>query len=209
MIDMTLTGADGNTSGQGASATPPPEVRRWSWGAFLLTWIWGIGNNTFIALLMFVPLLNLFIWIVLGAKGSEWAWRNKRWDSVEHFLKVQRSWARWGMAIWLLVIAACIALFMTIVMTFKSSEAFTRSMAAVEANAEVIDAIGSPISTGLPMGRMETSGPTGTANIQYSISGPKGKGTVYVEAVKDMGAWQIQRLVVEDDKTGKRIGIAP
>jgi hypothetical protein len=32
-----------NTSGQGVAAV-----------AFLLNWIWGIGNNTFIALLMFV-----------------------------------------------------------------------------------------------------------------------------------------------------------
>ena len=29
----------------------PPEIDRWNWGAFLLNWIWGVGNNTFIALL--------------------------------------------------------------------------------------------------------------------------------------------------------------
>ena len=32
---------------------------------------------------------------VLGAKGSRWAWRNGRWDSVEHFKRVQRLWAIW------------------------------------------------------------------------------------------------------------------
>lgn len=44
---------DTNTSGQGKNATVPAEIDRWNWGAFLLNWIWGIGNHTFIALLMF------------------------------------------------------------------------------------------------------------------------------------------------------------
>ena len=34
----------------------PPELDRWNWGAFLLNWIWGVGNNTYIALLTLVPL---------------------------------------------------------------------------------------------------------------------------------------------------------
>jgi len=24
----------------------PAEIDRWNWGAFLLNWVWGIGNNT-------------------------------------------------------------------------------------------------------------------------------------------------------------------
>ena len=81
--------------------TIPAEIDRWNWGAFLLNWIWGIGNNTYIALLTFVPFFG-FIWMfVLGAKGSAWAWRNGRWDSVEHFKRVQRKWAIWGAVIWI------------------------------------------------------------------------------------------------------------
>jgi hypothetical protein len=68
-----------NTSGQGKSASIPAEIDRWNWGAFLLNWIWGIGNNTYIALLMFVPFVNMVMLFVLGFKGSAWAWRNKRW----------------------------------------------------------------------------------------------------------------------------------
>lgn len=26
------------------------DIQGWIWGAFLLSWIWGIGNNTYIAL---------------------------------------------------------------------------------------------------------------------------------------------------------------
>jgi hypothetical protein len=83
------------------TAEIPPELDRWNWGAFLLNWIWGIGNNTFIALLTLVPGAGLVMMIVLGAMGSGWAWRNGRWDSVEHFKRVQRRWAIWGAIIWL------------------------------------------------------------------------------------------------------------
>lgn len=89
-------GTSENNSGQGTMAALPPELTGWNWGAFFLTWIWGIGNSTFIALLAFIPLVNLVMIFVLGAKGNEWAWQNKRWNSIEHFKKVQKLWAIWG-----------------------------------------------------------------------------------------------------------------
>tara|TARA_B100000787_G_scaffold160189_1_gene139015 strand:+ start:246 stop:467 length:222 start_codon:yes stop_codon:yes gene_type:complete len=39
--------------------------------------------------------------LVLGFKGREWALRNKKWDSVEHFQTVQRKWSFWGLVIYL------------------------------------------------------------------------------------------------------------
>jgi len=85
-----------NTSGQGKLATIPEEIRGWNWGAFLLNWIWGIGNNVWIALLTLIPYVNIIMPFVLGVKGNEWAWRNRKWDSIEHFKRVQRNWARVG-----------------------------------------------------------------------------------------------------------------
>jgi hypothetical protein len=82
-----------NMSGQGAHAAVPPEIQRWNWGAFLLHWIWGIGNETYIALQVFVPVVNVVMMFVLGAKGSTWAWRNSRWRDIAHFQRVQRLWA--------------------------------------------------------------------------------------------------------------------
>ncbi|HUV01032.1 MAG TPA: hypothetical protein VMW32_08725 [Bacteroidales bacterium] len=90
-----------NTSGQGKSAAVPPEIDRWNWGAFLLNWIWGLGNKTYIALLCFIPLVNIVMVFVLGAKGSEWAWKNKHWDSIEHFKRVQKKWAYWGLGLFI------------------------------------------------------------------------------------------------------------
>ncbi|BAV45927.1 hypothetical protein MesoLj113a_40100 [Mesorhizobium sp. 113-1-2] len=54
----------------------PAELDRWNWGAFFLNWIWGIGNSTFIALLALIPVVNLIMIFVLGARGSRWAWQN-------------------------------------------------------------------------------------------------------------------------------------
>ncbi|MBI4334559.1 MAG: hypothetical protein HY673_25165 [Chloroflexi bacterium] len=34
--------------------------------------------------------------VVFGKKGSGWAWRSKKWESVEHFKRTQRTWKIWG-----------------------------------------------------------------------------------------------------------------
>jgi len=91
-----------------ASDDIPPGIKGWSWGAFLWNWIWAIFNNTWIGLLALIPGVNLVMIFVLGAKGREWAWKNKKWDSVEHFNRVQRKWSLWG--IWLVVIGLVLAL---------------------------------------------------------------------------------------------------
>jgi hypothetical protein len=82
-----------------AGTAVPPEVRRWNWGAFLLSWIWGIGNQVWIALLALIPVVNLVMIFVLGAKGNEWAWKKRRWESVEAFHSTQRKWAIAGLIV--------------------------------------------------------------------------------------------------------------
>lgn len=88
-----------NNSGQGKVDELPEGIKGWSWGAFLLNWIWAIGNKTWIGLLCFIPYIGFIFSILLGIKGREWAWQNKRWESVEHFNRVQRKWSVWGFII--------------------------------------------------------------------------------------------------------------
>lgn len=89
----------GNTSGQGTTSVLPDELKGWNWGAFFLHWIWGIGNGVWIAL---ISLVLGFIWaVVLGIKGNEWAWQHKKWDSIEHFKKTQRTWKKWGIGLFI------------------------------------------------------------------------------------------------------------
>ncbi len=76
--------------------TIPDGIKGWSWGAFLLSWIWAIGNRTWIGLLALIPYVGFVMAIILGIKGREWAWKNKKWESAEHFNRVQKKWSIWG-----------------------------------------------------------------------------------------------------------------
>ena len=101
--------AAGNTSGQGELATVPEEVKGWNWGAFGLTWIWGVFNGVLISLLVLIPGFVVVWAFVLGAKGNEWAWRNKKWDSIEHFRSTQRPWNIAGIVLFAISMVALIA----------------------------------------------------------------------------------------------------
>ena len=62
----------------------------------------GLSGGKEVAGLMFllIMLLNIVSNIVgfalsiwFGVKGNDWAWQNKKWDSLKHFHDVQRIWA--------------------------------------------------------------------------------------------------------------------
>lgn len=87
-----------NSSGAGGDVTAPPNASGLCWGGFFLGWIWGVFNRSWFGLLGLIPLFSLPVAFVLLFKGRDWAWRNKRWDSVEHFNEVQRKWSIAGLA---------------------------------------------------------------------------------------------------------------
>lgn len=100
-----------NTSGMGESASIPLGVKGWSWGAFFLSWIWALSNNTYIGLLGLIPGVGLVVRVYLGFKGRELAWRNERWNSVEHFNRVQCRWSVWGSVIAVVLIMLALGVF--------------------------------------------------------------------------------------------------
>ena len=198
-----------NTSGQGPASQVPAEIRRWNWGAFLLNWIWGIRHNTLAALLVFVPLLGFFWLFVCGARGSEWAWRNRRWESIGQFRATQRRWALWGVAAWVAALAVVWAGFVGIGSLFKDSDAFRLAQATLEADERVMALLGRPVSTGFVTGSIQWSGPDGSASLAYSVEGPGGSGRVFFEARQRMGQWTIRRMVFQQEGSGRRIELAP
>ena len=106
-VAAPVTAPVANNSGMGSGTEVPLEIRdKWNWGAFGFNWIWGIGNNTWIALLMFVPVANIVMLILLGIKGNEWAWQNKHWESVEQFKRVQHLWAK----VWVILLIVSVVL---------------------------------------------------------------------------------------------------
>jgi len=198
---------DDNTSGQGERAFVPPEIRRWNWGAFLLNWIWGIGNDTYIALLTMIPLVDIVMPFVLGAKGSEWAWRNKRWRDVAHFKRVQRNWAIAGVADFGGFFALFALSFILFIWFFGHSESYRTAVAELNANPVAISELGTPITTGFPMGSISITKDTGRAQLCFSASGPKADGTVYVDETIQFGHWVVNRLQLEIKGRDRRIDL--
>ncbi len=98
----------GNDSGTGAMAALPPQLRGFNWGALWMNWIWAIGNSTWIGLLALIPYVGFIMAIVLGVKGNEWAWQNRRWNSIEEFQAQQKTWAIVGWVFFGLAVALVI-----------------------------------------------------------------------------------------------------
>jgi zinc-ribbon domain len=85
--------------------SPTKNIQGWNWGAFLLSWIWSIGNGVWIGLLALIPYVGFIMAIVLGVKGNEWAWKQKQWKSVEDFKKTQSTWTKWAVGFYVSLIA--------------------------------------------------------------------------------------------------------
>jgi serine/threonine protein kinase len=109
----------GSTNSANISASNkevPAEVPGWNWGAFLLPGLWCINNQVWIGLIAWSGTFTgtLGWWIaaaLMGAKGNEWAWKSRRWRSLEEFKRNQRHWAigagiTWGSMAMLIVVAA-------------------------------------------------------------------------------------------------------
>jgi Cytochrome oxidase complex assembly protein 1 len=90
----------------------------------------------------------------------------------------------------------------------KSTDVYKEALARAKADPAVIEALGSPIKDGfLVSGNTNVNGASGESNLAIPISGPKGKGTIYVSANKSLGQWNYSGLVVEVGQTHERIDL--
>ena len=75
------------------------------------------------------------------------------------------------------------------------SEAHGQAMAQVRGHPAAVEALGEPIEAGwFVSGSIRVTGPSGNASLAIPVSGPRQHGTLYVEAVKDAGLWELRRL---------------
>ena len=90
----------------------------------------------------------------------------------------------------------------------KSSDIYKDALARAKTHPAVIEALGSPVTEGLLVsGNTNVNGASGEANLSIPVSGPKGKGTIYVAATKSLGRWNYSGLVLEIAKTRQRIDL--
>jgi hypothetical protein len=130
------------------------------------------------------------------AKGNWWT-RNWKWFVPTGCLTIVILFVAFVGSIVIIVFSA-----------IKSTDPYKDAFAKAKMHLAVIEALGSPIKEGFFVsGNTNVNGAAGEANLSISISGPKGKGTIYVKAKKSLGRWSYSDLVVEIQKTGHRIDL--
>ena len=129
-------------------------------------------------------------------KGNWWT-RNWKWFVPTGCLTIAVVFAVFILSILLIVFGA-----------LKSTDIYKDAVAKAKANQAVIEALGSPIQEGMFVsGNTSANGASGQSNLAIPISGPKGKGKIYVVATKVAGEWKSSVLVVEIEKTKERIDL--
>ena len=90
----------------------------------------------------------------------------------------------------------------------KSTDVYKTGVARAKSHPAVIEALGTPIDEGLFLsGKTNVTGSSGEADLSVPLSGPKGKGTLYIVATKSAGQWNYSQLVLERKADGKRIDL--
>ena len=103
-----------------------------------------------------------------------------------------------------LLIALCAAFILGMMAlifgSMKSSAPYQQALSVVQSNPAAIQALGEPIKAGfLLSGSINLNGNEGDAALEIPVSGPRGKGTIYVEAQKYDNAWHYNRLELQVD----------
>ena len=123
-----------------------------------------------------------------------------------------RNW-KWAVPLGALVLFFLFAsfiggIFLLVEVSFQHSDSYTQALARARTDPRVAARIGGPLKVGwLASGSINTSGPSGDADISIPISGPKGKGTLYVVAKKSAGLWTFKTLQVEVEGESERIDL--
>jgi hypothetical protein len=108
----------------------------------------------------------------------------------------------------LLFLAFVGSILLIVFSAMKSRDVYKDALARAKTNPAVIDALGSPIKERFFMsGNTNVNGASGKSNLAIPISGPKGKGTIYVSAQKSLGEWNYSGLIVEIGQTHQRIDL--
>jgi hypothetical protein len=124
----------------------------------------------------------------------------------------KRNW-KWFVLLGCFTVALLFVIFVgsILVIVFsamKSTDVYKDALARAKADPAVIEALGSPIKDGFLMsGNTNVNGAAGESNLAIPISGPRGKGTIYVSAKKSLGRWNYSGLVVEIGQTHQRVDL--
>jgi hypothetical protein len=101
------------------------------------------------------------------------------------------------------------AIFSGVSAALKGSEPYKVAVARAKADDKVTTALGTPLSEGFPTGSINTNNDKGDVDFSIPISGPKGKGTIYVVGTRSGGTWTYSKMSVTITGTGETIDLGP
>lgn len=115
-IEEALGGSQGASVQGVLSAEESAFVHRWSWGGFILNFVYFLANNVYSKAGLyfaggFVPGLNLFLLFKCGLKAREIVWQNGSWPDFATYRRRQHT----------LDIIAVVLLLITIVLAVLSA----------------------------------------------------------------------------------------
>lgn len=85
--------------------------------------------------------------------------------------------------------------FFALMSLMRNSTPVQMGLERAKANQAVAARIGTPMKPGwFTTGNIAVTDDTGSANLSLSLSGPKGKGRLYVEATRQAGVWRLESL---------------
>jgi len=87
----------GLAEGPNTFDVPHEVLKKINWGALMLSWIWAIWNAPMKERLLsfFIP----FYFVLLALKGNQVTLAYRKYDSLDHFLAVQKAWTKWGLIV--------------------------------------------------------------------------------------------------------------
>lgn len=71
----------------------PKCLQSFNWGAFFITFLWGIFNRVWWVLLCIIPIVNIIVMFYMGFKGNQLSWEHYKDEMLpEDFDSKQHGW---------------------------------------------------------------------------------------------------------------------
>ncbi len=101
-----------------------------------------------------------------------------------------------------------VGLIAAVFFAISHSEAERVALQKIQQNPAVVERFGTPIKAGMfASGSINSNGPSGSADLRVSISGPKSQGHMYLTATKKADVWTFTTLEVLPEGDEKRIDV--
>jgi hypothetical protein len=133
----------------------------------------------------------------MSSNQPGWWSRNWKWAAPSGCLLVV-----------LLAFAGCAGIVATIFGAMKSNEAYTGALSRAQSSSAVIAALGEPVEAGwMVSGEWNENGASGDAKLSIPLTGPRGAGTLFLEAEKSAGRWDYSVLTFVPASGGETVDL--